>query len=56
MEREANVPKRRLKSRVYIKVYEIRPGEGQAGLALEKRRVAAFFHPDAPVPPQVGQL
>lgn len=42
MEREANVPKRRLKSRVYIKVYEIRPVEGQAGAALEKRRVAAF--------------
>lgn len=42
MEREANVPKRRLKSRVYIKVYEICPGEGQAGQVLEKRPVVAF--------------
>ncbi len=53
MEREINIPKRRLKSRVYVKIYEVAPGSGAAlpentsserlpGYALKKKPVAAF--------------
>ena len=53
MEREFNVPKRRLKARTTMKVYEVAPGSGTAlpenipserlsGFALKKMAVAAF--------------
>ena len=42
MEREINVPKRRLRSRVYTKIYEVVPREGLMPDTLEKRPVAAF--------------
>ena len=42
MEREADVPKRRLKSRVHIRIYEVWPHEGAGERPLAKRPVAAF--------------
>ena len=53
MEREFNVPKRRLKARTDMKIYEVVPGSGTAlpentpserlsGYALKKEPVAAF--------------
>lgn len=42
MERELNVPEQRLKARVNIRIYEIRPRPEQEGGVLTKRPVAAF--------------
>ena len=42
MEREIDVPKRRLQSRVYLKIYEVEPRAEAASDTLAKRPVVAF--------------